>query len=459
MKRSGKKSVKKSRQESHKQTSSQEFESATSGSGSTKTQKQTLKQESAASGSEFAAFGSSSTKTQKQTSISEASEDNGPFRLVVPSNLYSQQSRMVPLIRNVTVHRELTPITRTAEPYRSNVHRELTSITRTTEPYRSNVRIAEPYRRELTPIIREPYSSNWTKDVNENTYLRERIDELNWQLDNANGELRDLWLNVGQLQSYNNILSQENDGLHHRHSSDLQDIEFEEDQQPTKRRKGKNLVCYSEDEMEVDEEEARAEMKTILKTFPIELELKYDEKFTSESNDEILRQVIPQLIEAIKPRMCLLYKQRGTLDKDNCCLHRNNRLNEKKVRRVKGAKSLFDKNDEKLENYDRKELLNVLSAPNWTYVEKNTPANTDFSELEMPIQMMENLIMAEDAEVSAEIDEIVVIEDSELTGMEKSKPTEMEKLEPTGVEESEPMGVEESPEMEDETDKWYNFVL
>ncbi|GBC17032.1 uncharacterized protein OCT59_026296 [Rhizophagus irregularis] len=64
-------------------------------------------------------------------------------------------------------------------------------------------------------------------------------------------------------------------------------------------------------------------------------------------------------------------------------------------------------------------------------------ADTDFSELEMPIQTMKNLIMAEDAEVSAEIDEIVVIEDSELTGMEKS----------------EPMGVEESPETEDETDK------
>ncbi|CAB5147254.1 unnamed protein product [Rhizophagus irregularis] len=126
---------------------------------------------------------------------------------------------MVPPIRNVTVHRELTPITRTAEPYRSNV------------------RIAEPYRRESMPIIREPYSSNWTRDVNEtydlreeNAYLRGRIDELNRQLDNANGELRDLRLDVGQLQSYNNILSQENDGLHHRHSSDLQDIEFEEDQ-------------------------------------------------------------------------------------------------------------------------------------------------------------------------------------------------------------------------------------
>jgi uncharacterized protein YggL (DUF469 family) len=89
-------------------------------------------------------------------------------------------------------------------------------------------------------------------------------------------------------------------------------------------------------------------MKTILKTFPIELELKYDEKFSSESNDEILRQVIPRLIEAMKPRYTpryrqvnswlaalhkhrrvrLLYKQRGTLDKDNRRLHRNNRLNE-----------------------------------------------------------------------------------------------------------------------------------
>ncbi|GET63143.1 reverse transcriptase family protein [Rhizophagus irregularis DAOM 181602=DAOM 197198] len=53
--------------------------------------------------------------------------------------------------------------------------------------------------------------------------------------------------------------------------------------------------------------------------------------------------------------------------------------------------------------------------------------------------------MAEDAEVSAEMDEIEVIEDSEPTGMEES--------EPIGVEESEPIGVEESPETEDETEK------
>ncbi|CAB4421690.1 unnamed protein product [Rhizophagus irregularis] len=97
----------------------------------------------------------------------------------------------------------------------------------------------------------------------ENAYLRGRIDELNRQLDNANGELRDLRLDVGQLQSYNNILSQENDGLRHRHSSDLQDIEFEEDQRPTKRRKGKNTVRDSGDEMEVDEEEARVRPKIL----------------------------------------------------------------------------------------------------------------------------------------------------------------------------------------------------
>jgi hypothetical protein len=76
-------------------------------------------------------------------------------------------------------------------------------------------------------------------------------------------------------------------------------------------------------------------------------------------------------------------------------------------------------------------------------VEQNTPADTDFSEPETPIQTMDNLIMAEDAEVSAEMDEIEVIEDSEPTGMEESEPTE----------ESEPIGVEESPETEDETDK------
>lgn len=88
-------------------------------------------------------------------------------------------------------------------------------------------------------------------------------------------------------------------------------------------------------------------MKTILKTFPEELEMKYDERFTSEENTEILREIMPRIYEALKRfrvtykqirnwlqalhrhrRVRLLYKQRGTLDKDNRRLHKNNRTNE-----------------------------------------------------------------------------------------------------------------------------------
>jgi hypothetical protein len=89
-------------------------------------------------------------------------------------------------------------------------------------------------------------------------------------------------------------------------------------------------------------------MKVILKTLPDELKFKYDEKFTSESNSDILRQVIPRLINAMKPRfepthtqlkkwlaalhkhrrVRFLYKVRGTLDKDDRRLHKNGRISE-----------------------------------------------------------------------------------------------------------------------------------
>lgn len=88
-------------------------------------------------------------------------------------------------------------------------------------------------------------------------------------------------------------------------------------------------------------------MKTILKTLPSNLDMNYDEKFGSESNTEILRTVIPRLVTALKRyntpyskvrewlralhkhrRVRLLYSQRGTLDRDNRRLHKNNRINE-----------------------------------------------------------------------------------------------------------------------------------
>ncbi|PKB99814.1 hypothetical protein RhiirA5_429131 [Rhizophagus irregularis] len=120
-------------------------------------------------------------------------------------------------------------------------------------------------------------------------------------------------------------------------------------------------------------------------------------------------------------RVHLLYKQRGTLDKDNRRLHQNNRLNrlnERSEELIDLLRNVLDQHAFSLQsaqlirtrNYDD-EIYNIVSrhprgAPNWTYVEQNTPADTDFSEPETPIQTMDNLIMAEDAEVSAEMDEI-----------------------------------------------------
>ena len=89
-------------------------------------------------------------------------------------------------------------------------------------------------------------------------------------------------------------------------------------------------------------------MKTILKTLPAENEMKYDERFTSDSNNEILRKLIPELMKAMKPRYNpsysqlrswlqalhrhrrsrYNYKKNGKFDKDNRRLHSNSRLNE-----------------------------------------------------------------------------------------------------------------------------------
>src|SRR5581483_12509180 len=84
---------------------------------------------------------------------------------------------------------------------------------------------------------------------------------------------------------------------------------------------------------------------------PTELDLKYNEKFTSEENANILQKLISWLISSMKPRFNplfkqinnwlkalhkhhytrLLYKERGTLDKDNRRLHKNNQLTEVKL--------------------------------------------------------------------------------------------------------------------------------
>ena len=88
-------------------------------------------------------------------------------------------------------------------------------------------------------------------------------------------------------------------------------------------------------------------MKSILKTVPKDLEMKYDEKLGSEINTEIMRDLIPRLVKSLKRykvtysqvrgwlqalhkhrRVRYLYSKRGVLDRDNRRLHKNNRTSE-----------------------------------------------------------------------------------------------------------------------------------
>ena len=80
--------------------------------------------------------------------------------------------------------------------------------------------------------------------------------------------MRDLRYDVGQLQSFNEIIAQENEELREmlrlrsapQDTGSNADIESEEDALPSKRHKkdkGKKTIRHSEDEIEVDDEEAR----------------------------------------------------------------------------------------------------------------------------------------------------------------------------------------------------------
>ena len=88
-------------------------------------------------------------------------------------------------------------------------------------------------------------------------------------------------------------------------------------------------------------------MKVILKTIPSRLDLNYDETFTSETNMEIRRNLVPELLDALKPnfhstqeqltkwlnslhkfrRSRISYeKKEGRKDTDDWRLHANGRM-------------------------------------------------------------------------------------------------------------------------------------
>ncbi|GBC38130.2 hypothetical protein GLOIN_2v1768312 [Rhizophagus irregularis DAOM 181602=DAOM 197198] len=155
-------------------------------------------------------------------------------------------------------------------------------------------------------------------------------------------------------------------------SQDDADVELSEsesndnDNRPGKKRKVlRRQIDQSDDDSETDEENARTEMKP---------------QFSPS-----YKQINDWLAALHKHRRArLLYVERGVIDKDNRRLHKNNRLSEKKLRRVKGAISLFKRNDNQVKDYDKTEVLNILKdtryhSPEDSETDKEQPDAYQFS--------------------------------------------------------------------------------
>ncbi|POG63143.1 hypothetical protein GLOIN_2v1882336 [Rhizophagus irregularis DAOM 181602=DAOM 197198] len=132
---------------------------------------------------------------------------------------------------------------------------------------------------------------------------------------------------------------------------------------------------------EYDEKEAKAEMKSILKTIYETRGLDYNETFNSAKNLKIRRKLVPELRSALSPCFSALNKQltkwlgylhksrhshqrlmdRGKADENKHWVHSNNRVHDKKICRMKTAKRLYSFDDEQTTKYDKRRLLKMLS--------------------------------------------------------------------------------------------------
>ncbi|UZO27174.1 uncharacterized protein OCT59_019380 [Rhizophagus irregularis] len=132
---------------------------------------------------------------------------------------------------------------------------------------------------------------------------------------------------------------------------------------------------------EYDEKEAKAEMKSILKTIDETQGLDYNETFNSAKNLKIRRKLVPELRSALAPCFPASNKQltkwlgclhksrrshqrlmdRGKADKNKHWVHSNNRVHDKKICRIKAAKRLYSFDDERITKYDKRRLLKMLS--------------------------------------------------------------------------------------------------
>ncbi|CAB5357819.1 unnamed protein product [Rhizophagus irregularis] len=132
---------------------------------------------------------------------------------------------------------------------------------------------------------------------------------------------------------------------------------------------------------EYDEKEARAKMKSILKTIDETRGLDYNETFNSVKNLKIRRKLVPKLRSPLTPYFPASNKQltkwlgclhksrrshqrlmdRRKADKNKYWVHSNNQAHDKKIRRMKAAKRLYSFDDERITKYDKRRLLKMLS--------------------------------------------------------------------------------------------------
>ncbi|GBC13560.2 hypothetical protein GLOIN_2v1847017 [Rhizophagus irregularis DAOM 181602=DAOM 197198] len=151
-------------------------------------------------------------------------------------------------------------------------------------------------------------------------------------------------------------------------------------------KKVKKTVHYAENQPkekqeEQCEKEARIEMKMILKTIKPNDNLDDNETFNSPKNVEIHSRLIPELRRAMFPNykpsvaqltnwLSALHKSRrsqtqlkksGKSDEDSRRVHNNSRVQNKKLRRIKAAKNLYRKSDERIISYEKRQLLKMLA--------------------------------------------------------------------------------------------------
>ncbi|UZO07519.1 uncharacterized protein OCT59_027803 [Rhizophagus irregularis] len=133
-------------------------------------------------------------------------------------------------------------------------------------------------------------------------------------------------------------------------------------QKRIKTKKSKQYEKESEEERfssnnndEYDEKEARAEMKSILKTIDETRGLDYNETFNSVKNLKIRR----CLHKSRRSHQRLM--DRGKANENKHRVHSNNRVHDKKIRRIKAAKRLYSFDDERITKYDKRRLLKMLS--------------------------------------------------------------------------------------------------